>query len=217
MDNSVFLLKNDSLTDECCRELYAEISHRFCDEEKRKLRKETLCGRLLLNYVLTQRCSVHDYRVLFTSSGKPYLQKSDVHFSISHSGEYVMLAVSDREVGCDIELVGEYKQRIADRFFTGNERSLLSDSDNKTDTFFRLWVLKESILKLRGEGIGGGLDSFDFSENAEKNSFSAFGYNFRIFGFPGAFACVCGEGEWGSPVIISYQKFTDLLSERRTK
>ncbi len=205
------LLRSDSLSDALCQRLYANISHRFLDEDGRVLRRESLCGRLLLHYALTCRCGLYDYRVICPKNGKPFPEKVPLHFSISHSGEYIMLAVSDSPVGCDVQLIGEYKQRIADRFFTEKERLMLTERENKTDTFFRLWVLKESILKERGEGISGGLSAFDFADYADKDSFSAFGLSFRIFGLSDAFACLCSQGEPENLEIISHTKITDLF------
>lgn len=41
----------------------------------------------------------------YTGHGKPYLLNyPDVHFNISHSGEYVACAVADSPVGVDILL-----------------------------------------------------------------------------------------------------------------
>ena len=35
--------------------------------------------------------------------GKPYFENSDIYFNISHSGNYVVAAVSEHEIGVDIQ------------------------------------------------------------------------------------------------------------------
>ena len=46
----------------------------------------------------------------------------DTPFNLSHSGEYVLCAFSDckeAQVGCDLEMIGEYREKVAKRFFAG--------------------------------------------------------------------------------------------------
>ena len=46
----------------------------------------------------------------------------DTPFNLSHSGEYVLCAFSDckeAQVGCDLEMIGEYREKVAKRFFCG--------------------------------------------------------------------------------------------------
>lgn len=92
--------------------------------------------------------------------GKPYIEElSDVHFSISHSGEYWMCAVSDAEVGLDIQIESQVKrEKLAKRFFHPQEITWLDT--NGYDKFCLIWAKKESWLKYTGQGLGGGLSSF---------------------------------------------------------
>ena len=42
----------------------------------------------------------------------------DTPFNLSHSGEYVLCAFSDckeAQVGCDLEMIGEYREKVAKR------------------------------------------------------------------------------------------------------
>ena len=48
----------------------------------------------------------------------------DAVFNLSHSGDYVMCACSDRrdvQVGCDLEMIGETREKVARRFFCQEE------------------------------------------------------------------------------------------------
>ncbi|NLD48108.1 MAG: 4'-phosphopantetheinyl transferase superfamily protein [Clostridiaceae bacterium] len=97
--------------------------------------------------------------------GKPYLEGADnFHYNLSHSGEYVVCAVSDKPVGIDIERIKDMKFDIAERFFSKEEtQSLLSiDEEYRLERFFDFWTLKESYIKADGKGLSIPLDSFSF-------------------------------------------------------
>lgn len=85
--------------------------------------------------------------------GKPYLLGGEVYFNISHSGKYVVCAISKFECGVDIECIRPYKEALARRICSKNEYKLISESDNKNIKFLEIWTLKEAYLKNMGCGI----------------------------------------------------------------
>lgn len=95
-----------------------------------------------------------------------YGLEEDTVFNLSHSGRYVMCAFSDRggeEVGCDLEVIQEYKDRVARRFYCPEEYAYIIGRDReeeRAEWFYRLWVLKESFLKATRRGMG--LDTRSF-------------------------------------------------------
>lgn len=97
--------------------------------------------------------------------------KGDTVFNLSHSGDYVLCAFSDRpqeEVGCDIEIVKTFLPGVAKRFFTDRECSHLEavEEGERTELFFRYWVLKESFMK--ATRLGTRLDTRSFEIGWEK-------------------------------------------------
>ena len=95
--------------------------------------------------------------------GKPYLPDyPQVHFNLSHSGNRVMCAVSAHACGCDVEQISHKKKQIdmVIRCLAESEQRLAAVS---AVHFYRIWTLKESILKLSGEGIVIPLNSFEVS------------------------------------------------------
>ncbi len=93
--------------------------------------------------------------------GKPYLlEHRDLHFNLSHSEEVAMAAFADKEVGCDIEKIGRYDERIINRYFTAEERCYIEGSQDKKKAFITVWVIKESFLKAIGTGLKRSLSSF---------------------------------------------------------
>ena len=90
-----------------------------------------------------------------TANGKPYLVGSPYHFSITHTGEVVAVAVSDSPCGIDAEVIARQSRRIAERFFHPAESAYLAafDSDAYDAEFTEIWTKKEAFAKLTGEGI----------------------------------------------------------------
>lgn len=91
--------------------------------------------------------------------GKPFFRDHpDLHFSISHSGEYWMCAFSEAELGLDIQAVSEGRRygRISRRFFHPEEQAYLEAAGCRD--FFDIWAAKEAYLKYTGEGLPHGMD-----------------------------------------------------------
>lgn len=132
-------------------------AYRFDKDKKLSVLAEALLRRDL------KTDAVINYR--YGENGKPYLKDfKDVFFSYSHSGEYAICAVSDKEIGCDIEMVKDVDFNIAKRFFTKSEYeniAKLEDIEAKKDLFFRYWTIKESYIKATGQGLKCSLDSFE--------------------------------------------------------
>lgn len=96
--------------------------------------------------------------------GKPHLPAyPDIHFNISHSGTYVICAISPCPVGCDIEKHKNDIPDIAQRFFSAEEYAYIlrqPSADAQKKEFYRLWTLKESFMKATGMGLKLGLNQF---------------------------------------------------------
>ena len=103
-----------------------------------------------------------DVKIEITKSGKPFFENiAGLHFNISHSGSEVAIAFSTNPVGFDMEVLDRKRDclAIAERFFTAEEsREVKMAGDSANKLFARLWTAKESMLKLSGEGLVGGLD-----------------------------------------------------------
>ena len=95
--------------------------------------------------------------------GKAYISNHDnIHFNLSHSGRMVACAISDMEVGADIEYVDrEIDLDIAKHYFFNSEYESIMRSSNPSNEFFRYWVLKESYMKYTGLGFNLKLDEFE--------------------------------------------------------
>lgn len=103
-------------------------------------------------------------KIAFGENGKPYLADyENFFFSLSHSGDYAMASFADTQTGCDIELIKKANMKVARRFYSADELHTLEkemDEQKQTELFYRLWTLKESYIKLTGQGMALALDSF---------------------------------------------------------
>lgn len=156
----VYAAKTDALTDPDCfqkgydavgRERQQKIDRLMRIDDKRR----SLAAALLLKEVLHD-CGIEQPSFCYGENGKPYIDgRDDVFFSLSHSGDTVMCAVSSKEVGCDVQTITDIDLRVAERFSRAEREAITAEPtpDKQRDLFFRLWTLKESFLKATGLGL----------------------------------------------------------------
>ena len=104
--------------------------------------------------------------------GKPFLQKGELHFNVSHTHELALYAIArDREVGVDVEWMRPQvaHEQIAARFFSLEEQEALAQvpDEERRAAFYNIWTRKEAYVKARGDGIAAGLGTFAVSLGAE--------------------------------------------------
>ena len=93
----------------------------------------------------------------YAESGKPYVGVGgSMYVSISHSHGFCAAAVSDSEVGVDIEYIDPNRQlermrRLAERYFSPDE--LAWAVADLPERFYEVWCAKESYVKYTGEGL----------------------------------------------------------------
>ena len=101
--------------------------------------------------------------------GKPHLDprhgSPDLHFNVSHSGDYSILALARSvRLGVDIELMKPSRDltHLAHRVFHPEEIRLLEGSGEQEllERFYRIWARKEAAAKALGRGIGTDFTSF---------------------------------------------------------
>ena len=100
-------------------------------------------------------CSGEDLTVIREKNGKPRFASLPYHFSITHSRDLCAVALCKENVGIDLEFVDASRnvEALSKRFFSSEEHSRLLASENSLEDFFALWVKKEALAKLSGEGL----------------------------------------------------------------
>lgn len=92
--------------------------------------------------------------------------------SLSHSEGMVIAAADIRPMGVDMQKIMDFDAerifRIASKFHPEERERLLDlETASLQEAFFRLWVQKESVLKLYGKGLSYPLSSFFVNEQGE--------------------------------------------------
>ncbi|WP_078489649.1 4'-phosphopantetheinyl transferase family protein [Streptomyces bikiniensis] len=91
--------------------------------------------------------------------GKPYLRGHDAHFSLSHAGDRVLVAVAPVPVGVDVEAVPEpgLVRDLASALHPRERAELEALPDAaRPAAFARCWTRKEAALKAWGAGLSRG-------------------------------------------------------------
>lgn len=143
--------------------------------------------------------------------GKPFLPGGPC-FSISHSGDHVLVALDDREIGVDIEQILPWQPEMAQMVFTAAERAWLARQPGNA-AFYRLWTGKEAIMKVLGLGFQLPPESFEvLPDDAGPNAAGGRNWYLRWKEIKGYMLCVASEqmGEFPEPVQLSRN---ELLKE----
>lgn len=135
-------------------------------------KQRKVLGALLLRSVIQRDHNVkpEDLRIAYTEKNKPFLASHPhIHFNISHSGDWVVIAFSEHPVGVDVEKIRKANLGVAKRFFSEYENNVLFGLPEKEqfNYFFDLWTLKESFLKALGTGLTRPLKSFTVMQSAD--------------------------------------------------
>lgn len=118
-------------------------------------RHRSLVGRATVRRLLGRKLALAAPAVPLAAGrhGKPRLDAgpaSRAEFSISHSGDWVLVALADQAVGIDIEQHrGAIDPALLRACFTPAEQSHIHD----TVDFYRYWTYKEAAIKAAGTGF----------------------------------------------------------------
>ena len=120
-------------------------------DKKLSLGVDVLLKRLLIeNGIYSQKEIPH---IRTSERGKPFFDKTEnLFFSLSHSENMAMCAISDSLIGCDIEKITFSREdclSIAKQFYNEHEYhciNTLNDEDSQIE-FYKIWTLKEAYAK----------------------------------------------------------------------
>lgn len=117
-------------------------------------RKMSVISYLELLYALRENYNIKNPKIAYGVHGKPYLTEyPDIYFNISHCQKGCVCVISDHEIGVDIQDIRPFSWNIARRVCCNNELKMLECADEKARLFTKIWAMKESYVKMTGEGI----------------------------------------------------------------
>lgn len=143
---------------------------RFDADKIRSLTAGLMLRRAVEAYLSEKGCadSRTEYQIKTGAHGKPYLDgASDFHFSISHAGEFVALALDRNPVGVDIEKI-RLREKVAKRFYSEREQAALrlAPEEKRAQLFTQIWTGKEAYLKYTGSGLVDQIASIEVTDPA---------------------------------------------------
>ncbi len=116
-------------------------------------------GRQALRLLVSNYLSVRpmDIEIISEKGRKPFISKpaSDILFNISHSGEWVLIALAQHELGIDLEKINpefDFGNLFEDHF-SEDEQDYISAASDVLFAFFYLWTRKEALIKAWGTGL----------------------------------------------------------------
>ncbi len=159
----------------------------------------SLAAGALVEYALSD-LDKDSRKISYGSHGKPYLERGDLHFNLSHCDGIAVCAVSDSCVGVDAEGIRTVSDRLIQRVLLPDEIKWVNSyglPDEKNRAFLRLWTVKESVMKYLGAGLGldpGKIDiSLDDPVSARCERYDLSGVKFTEFDFEKRHITVCSE------------------------
>ncbi len=110
--------------------------------------------RIILGRYLNVAPSAVEFEI--GENKKPHIKNDSpgLHFNLSHSGDWILLAVSNSPIGADVEFINPdygYQEVLADNFSEA-EISYINQ-ESSLERFFMLWTRKESLTKATAKGL----------------------------------------------------------------
>jgi len=122
-------------------------------------RNRFVIGRQALRIIVSRYLSVKlmDISVVAEPGTKPQIScpATGIYFNISHSGEWVIIALSLDETGVDVEKINpefDFFNLLEDHFKEA-EQFFINDSADPVSAFYLLWTRKEALMKAWGTGL----------------------------------------------------------------
>jgi len=136
-------------------ESFEELHYQLPLNERSKNRIQSMKSELHQRGFLSVRhllkeAGYTDTDLFYTENGKPHL-KDGKHISITHSFTFSAIAISDNEVGIDIEKNRD-KIKIIQHKFVNFERGFIHKDDNYIQQLTVIWGAKESLYKIYPHG-----------------------------------------------------------------
>ncbi|MDR0404875.1 MAG: 4'-phosphopantetheinyl transferase superfamily protein [Oscillospiraceae bacterium] len=144
----------------------------------------SLCAEIIVRQFFIESFSLNNAEIHmnYDKLGKPYIENfPNTHFSISHSGNYIIVAFSSELVGADIEIIKDFNyNKIANRYFENSEKNYVfgAKSIASLKRFYNIWTIKESYTKLQGVGLTKGFNYFSVEKSQHStNEFNVYDKN----------------------------------------
>jgi 4'-phosphopantetheinyl transferase len=130
--------------------------HETLSQAEAKKKQSEYC-KSFVSDIVAKELGMNPKGVMFLTdeNGKPSIAgDTGLFFNYSHTKSAVAIAISDKPIGVDIEIIKSANMNIALKMFTHNEIQYINEIPDKADMrFYEIWTKKEAYAKYLGTGI----------------------------------------------------------------
>lgn len=146
----------------------AEAQKQFGEDKTQSHPKQmSIWAKQILLQIIKEKGLEFNTAIECTIEGKPFFPfNKDIHFSISHTNQYIAIALSNTPIGIDIEEERKYKKALVERFLHPKEAlylETLQSQEEQDGAFTKIWTIKEAYVKCTGTGIANNFQNFYIS------------------------------------------------------
>ncbi len=146
-----------SLLDELTRLLQPEEIKRAERYYRETDKKKAIIYRAALRKIIAAylKCPAQNIKFGLTATNKPFItDQPGINFNISHSGNCLIIAVAQTELGADVEMINNNFNfnEVLDDNFSKDEITFIKEKDS-INRFYLVWTRKEAITKASGKGL----------------------------------------------------------------
>ncbi|HEX8460184.1 MAG TPA: 4'-phosphopantetheinyl transferase superfamily protein [Segetibacter sp.] len=148
-------------------ELIGEVER---EKGRRYIRWQDRQAYLLGKYLLAKLLKKYRYsttllkKLEYTPFNRPFINTKNLDFNVSHSGNFVVCAFSlDQVVGIDIEQIKAVDFKDFSYILSRSDNDIIRNASNQYSSFFKIWSMKEAILKADGCGLVDNLDKLQIN------------------------------------------------------
>ena len=138
-----------------------EQEHQEISDFRSKKKSEWLCSRFLLDLLADHRLSGACLKDTF---GKPFIDGSNDHISISHTFDFTAAIVSHKVCGIDLQVIVPKILYLGPRFISKSELSIIPEGNNLL-YYHVIWGAKEAMYKCYGK------KELDFKSHLQTDKF----------------------------------------------
>lgn len=162
-DVEVWWARIEQAQPEFIADLDAVEQQRYTAYRREEDKARFLLGVTMVRRLLGARRSLPPASVVLDRAcrdcGKPHgkVRAEGIELSVSHSGDWVGLAIGTAPVGLDVEQLNPALEvdGVARMSLAPEELAELAKAADKPWAFARYWTRKEALLKATGDGIAG--------------------------------------------------------------
>ncbi len=148
------------------------LSHRIITNINYMRRRQTYLAKKMCIFILDKyydkQLSSVDFT--YTEYGKPYLiNHKGLFFNYSHTDDLIVVAISNNEVGVDVEYIDPNNRKLLKKILSKDELKLMCEGDVFYNNATLCWTIKESYLKQIGYGLLSPMNRITIKNTQEDN------------------------------------------------